>query len=322
MRQHDYEDSDFDDDSDFHDRLARLQRRARSDRAPAPARRGRLTEDERARLALLREDAYTETALPDGADRWTTWGEAEQGPLPRPDWVITELGAVDTDLGVLKTGKEADVHLLRRNLPGTDGVLLAAKRYRSDEHKLFHRDAGYLEGRRMRRSRENRAMAGRTTFGRNLIAEQWAAAEFAALSRLWAFGAPVPYPVQRNGTEVLIEFLGDGDGAAAPRLAQLRPEPGELTELWHQAVAALELLAGEGVAHGDLSAYNLLVHEGRLMVIDLPQVVDVVANPRGLEFLARDVRNLAGWFHARGLSEQVTAIDELLAELTKAAGLG
>ena len=67
--------------------------------------------------------------------------------------------AVDTELGVLKTGKEADVHLVRRGVPGTDRVsLLAAKRYRDDDHRLFHRDAGYLEGRRVRRSREIRAM--------------------------------------------------------------------------------------------------------------------------------------------------------------------
>ena len=311
MRLHDYE--DFEDDSP--------RRRARFDDEPAPARRGRLTEGERVRLAKLRDDAYTETALPDGADRWSTWDDADHGPLPRPDWVITELAAVDTDLGVLKTGKEADVHLLRRGLPGTPGTVHAAKRYRSDDHKLFHRDAGYLEGRRMRRSRENRAMAQRTTFGRNLIAEQWASAEFAALSRLWTIGAPVPYPVQRNGTELLLEFLGEDDGSAAPRLAQLRPGRKELEDLWRQATAALELLALEGLAHGDLSAYNLLVHREKLMVIDLPQVVDVVANPAGPEFLARDVRNLAGWFHARGLGEHVTKVDDLIAELTSMAGM-
>lgn len=315
MRQHDFEDL-----PDFDDRSAR--RRARFDDEPAPARRGRLTEGERVRLAKLRDDAYTETALPDGADRWSTWDDAEHGPVPRPGWVSTELAAVDTDLGVLKTGKEADVHLLRRGLPGTPGTLHAAKRYRSDEHKLFHRDAGYLEGRRMRRSRETRAMANRTTFGRNLIAEQWAVAEFAALSRLWTIGAPVPYPVQRNGTELLLEFLGEDDGTAAPRLAQARPEPDELAELWSQAVAALELLASEGLAHGDLSAYNVLVHHGRLMVIDLPQVVDIVANPAGRDFLARDIRNLAGWFHGRGLGEHDTRTEELLEELTAMAGLG
>ncbi|MET9267159.1 RIO1 family regulatory kinase/ATPase [Amycolatopsis sp. NPDC004079] len=318
MREHDFD--EFSDASDYTDR--RMRRRPSHDDGPAPARRGRLTEAERVRLSQLREDAYTETELPDGADRWTNWDDADQGPHPRPDWVVTELAAVDTDLGVLKTGKEADVHLLRRNLPGEDGVLLAAKRYRSDEHKLFHRDAGYLEGRRMRRSREMRAMAGRTSFGRNLIAEQWAVAEFAVLSRLWTIGAPVPYPVQRHGTEILLEFLGESDGTAAPRLAQLRPEPDELADLWEQAVSALELLAGQGLAHGDLSAYNLLVHEGHLMVIDLPQAVDVIANPRGREFLARDVANLAGWFHGRGLSERVTDTDDLVRELENAAGLG
>jgi RIO kinase 1 len=315
VREHDYEDLHA---ADFE----RPRKRQHFREEPEPTRRGRLTESERVRLAQVRDDAYTETDLPDGADRWTTWDDAEQGPHPRPDWVVTALGAVDTDLGVLKTGKEADVHLLRRNLPETDGVLLAAKRYRSDEHRLFHRDAGYLEGRRMRRSREMRAMAGRTSFGRNLIAEQWAVAEFAALSRLWTIGAPVPYPVQRHGTELLLEFLGEPDGTAAPRLAQLRPEQDELTDLWEQAVSALELLATQGLVHGDLSAYNLLVHEGHLMVIDLPQVVDLVANPRGREFLERDVRNLAGWFQARGLPERVTDAEDLVAELAYAGGLG
>ncbi|MEC3981179.1 serine protein kinase RIO [Amycolatopsis sp. H20-H5] len=318
MRQHE----DFEDLQDQPSRR-KGSRRARFDDEPAPSRSGRLTEDERGRLARLREDAYTETAIPCGADRWSTWDDAEHGPAPLPGWVITELAAVDTDLGVLKTGKEADVHLLRRELPGgSKNTILAAKRYRSDEHRLFHRDAGYLEGRRVRRSREMRAMEGRTAFGRNLIAEQWAAAEFTVLSRLWTVGAPVPYPVQRHGTELLMEFLGDASGQeAAPRLAQLRPEPDELTELWHQTTGMLELLAAQGLAHGDLSAYNLLVHQGHLMVIDLPQAVDVVANPSGLEFLARDVANIAGWFHARGLPEQVSRTTELVSELREIAGL-
>jgi len=166
-----------------------------------------------------------------------------------------------------------------------------------------------------------RAMANRTSFGRNLIAEQWAVAEFAALSRLWSMGAPVPYPVQRSGTELLMEYLGDDDGAAAPRLAELRPTGDELTELWHQLTAVLDLLASAGLTHGDLSAYNVLVHEGRLMLIDLPQIVDLVANPRGLEFLARDVANVAAWFQARGLPEEVSDPMTLTEELVVAAGL-
>src|SRR5579872_1164057 len=122
--------------------------------------------------------------LPDG-DRWSTWDQStagERGPSPYPAWLVTELAATDTELGILKTGKEADVFLLRRAVPGGGrSCLLAAKRYRAAEHRLFHRDAGYLEGRRTRESRVNRAAANRSTFGRQAIAGQWANAEFGAL---------------------------------------------------------------------------------------------------------------------------------------------
>ncbi|MFD1539926.1 serine protein kinase RIO [Nonomuraea guangzhouensis] len=240
---------------------------------------------------------------PPVGDRWSTWDQStptERGPKPHPDWLVTELAAVDTELGILKTGKEADVHLLSRGVPDTERVcLLAAKRYRSAEHRLFHRDAGYLEGRSTRESRMNRAMANRTAFGKQLIAGQWAAAEFGALCRLTELGLPVPYPVQIVGTEILQEFIGTPDGYAAPRLANVSDD---LDDLWAQLVAALVVLAREGLAHGDLSAYNLLVHEGRLVIIDLPQIVDVISHPTGPQFLDRDARNVATWFAAKGVA--------------------
>jgi RIO kinase 1 len=243
---------------------------------------------------------------PVAGDRWSNWDVGQHGPTPYPDWLVTELGAVDTELGVLKTGKEADVHLVERAVPGTSRCcLLAAKRYRSAEHRMFHRDAGYLEGRRVRRSRETRAMARRTAFGRDLLSGQWAAAEFSALCRLWHLGAPVPYPVQLHGTELLLDYLDEPDGQAAPRLAQLQPEPAQLRALWAQLIDALLVLTGEGLAHGDLSPFNLLVHRGRLVLIDLPQVVDIVANPQGPAFLARDVRIVTDWFTAHGLHPQL-----------------
>ncbi|WP_367138870.1 serine protein kinase RIO [Saccharothrix sp. HUAS TT1] len=293
---------------------------ARADGDVEPGRRGRLTEEAKDRLAQMREDALA-ADVPDSGDRWSTWGDADQGPKPHPSWLVTDLSAVDRELGIVKTGKEADVFLLERAMPGTDrSCLMAAKRYRSNDHRLFHRDAGYLEGRRMRRSREMRAMTNRSAFGRNLIAERWAVAEFAALAKLWQLGAPVPYPVQRDGTELLLEFVG-ADGAAAPRLAQLRPEPDGLLDLWRQLVDALGVMAGAGLAHGDLSAFNLMVHDGRLVVIDLPQVVDLAANPRGPEFLERDVRNVAGWFTARGLPPELAEPREVTESLLDLAGL-
>ena len=130
----------------------------------------------------------------DDGTTYSTYPDATHGPLPLPHWVATSPAAIDLDLGVFKTGKEADVSLIRRTHRDSS-VLLAAKQYRDAQHRMFHRDAGYLEGRRMRKSRETRAVATRTAFGRELIAGQWAHAEFDVLSRLWLVGAAVPYPV-------------------------------------------------------------------------------------------------------------------------------
>ncbi len=261
------------------------------------SRRRRFDDDEPHHLKHLPRSAPepTDDDAPQVGDRWSTWDlstAGERGPRPHPDWVVTELAAVDTELGIIKTGKEAD--------------------------------AGYLEGRRVRESRTNRAMAKRTGFGREAIAGQWAAAEFAALYRLWEVGIQlgvqvVPYPVQILGTELLLEFLGSEDGEAAPRLAQLRPDPAELADLWRQTVDALTVLARCQIAHGDLSAYNVLVHEGRLVLIDLPQVVDVVANPHGARLLHRDVRNVGTWFAGRGLAG--VDVDELTRDLMREAGI-
>jgi RIO kinase 1 len=243
---------------------------------------------------------------------FSTYPDAVHGPSPLPNWVPTSPAATDTDLGVFKTGKEADVSLIRRTYAG-DSVLLAAKQYRDAQHRMFHRDAGYLEGRRMRKSRETRAVETRTAFGRELIAGQWAAAEFAVLSRLWSAGAAVPYPVQLLGTQLMMEFIGDEDGVAAPRLAQLRPSLEETAHLYAQLREVLGVLADSGYTHGDLSAYNVLVHHGRLVLIDLPQAVDLVGNPQGFNFLRRDCDNICSWFQARGVAADPQLLfDDLL----------
>jgi len=231
--------------------------------------------------------------------------------------VITDLGAVDEDLGILKTGKEADVHVIRRWVPGQDrDVCMAAKRFRSSDHRMFQRDAGYLEGRRFRRSREMRAMARRTEFGRSMISTQWAGAEFGALSELWGLGLPVPYPVQIDGAELLMEFIGR-DGQAAPRLAQIRPDRELLVDLFEQLREAMLQLAGRGWAHGDLSPYNVLLDGERLVIIDWPQIVDIIGNPRGPEFLERDCHNICAWFVSRGLEvDEGYLFGDLMAEAT------
>ncbi|WP_117000392.1 serine protein kinase RIO [Desertimonas flava] len=303
-RRHDLDTDDFDD-------IDAVRRH------PAPSRRRshpRVADDDPTPLLIapgaVTDESFADDRLPAGATL-STYPESDHGPRPVPGWVITSGDAFDVELGVVKTGKEADVDLVQRvDMATGRTVLLAAKRYRSAQHRMFHRDAGYLEGRAVRRSREMRAMGNRTEFGRQLIAGQWAAAEFSMLGRLWSAGVPVPYPVQMSGTELLLEFIGDvATRTAAPRLAETPRDRDAARDLWQQCVAAVLALGAAGYTHGDLSPYNVLVHDGRLVLIDLPQVVDLFGNPQGLEFLARDCRNICTWFASRGVdadAEQLT----------------
>lgn len=239
---------------------------------------------------------------PEEGTRFTRYWDLEplmRGPLPVPDWLVVDRAAVETDLGILKTGKEADVFLVERAVPGRAGVVLAAKRYRGIEHRNFHRNAEYTEGRRVKDSREARAMAKKTAFGKQAAAGQWAWAEWESLCRCWEAGVPVPYPVQIDGTEILMELISH-DGTAAPRLATTRPDAGLLVDWFDQLTGAMKVLAELGYAHGDLSPYNILAAGERLVIIDVPQMIDLVANPQGTDFLMRDCRNICRWFLRRG----------------------
>lgn len=265
--------------------------------------------------------------LPAPGTRWSTWtsvAKGQRGPQPHPSWIVTAAAALDTELGVLKTGKEADVHLIERSIPDGEAPdhtarwsLLAAKRYRGNEHRQFTRDDAYSEGRKVKKSRDQRAADNRKSeYGRAVRAGHWAAVEFDALCSLYEAGAPVPYPVQIDGTEILMEFVGhqtdDGAWVAAPRLAQARPARDVVAGYFEQLRDAMGTIARLGWAHGDLSPYNVLADGERLVIIDVPQVVDLAASPFAVEFLHRDCVNMCAWFTARGL--EVDA-DELFADV-------
>ncbi|QSB03879.1 serine protein kinase RIO [Natronoglycomyces albus] len=258
---------------------------------------------------------------PPEGDRWSIWDQSEpleKGPEPRPSWLVTELAAVDYELGVLKTGKEADVFLIQRAVPGEPGCLLASKRYRSAHHSHFNRSEDYVAGRGIKSSRQARAIKKGTSFGKLVSSGRWSVAEFDALKLLWQAGVSVPYPVQVFGTEVIMEFIGDDNGEAAPRLEQLRPDPVELKSLWEQLTDDMVTIVREGYTHGDLSAYNSCVWEGRLYLFDLPQIVDLYLNPKGQEFLRRDVVNIGRWFTDRGMAPE--KVDGLMATVMIEAG--
>ena len=143
-------------------------------------------------------------------------------------------------------------------------------------------------------------MAKRTEFGRELLAGQWAGAEFGALATLWQLGAPVPYPVQLHGTELLLEFIGDAGRPGRAAAGADPPGPAELADLFEQCVDAMRLLARAGYAHGDLSPYNLLVHDGRLVMIDLPQIVDLAPTRRAPDSCTATARTCAPGSPAAG----------------------
>ena len=274
------------------------------------------------------DPAFTFDYVPLGdlgeGQRYSTYWDVEplmRGPQPVPDWLVIDRAAVDTELGVLKTGKEAEVFLLERAVPAgpdhpqSQSCVLAAKRYRGADHRDFHRSAGYTEGRRIRNSRDARAMAKKSAFGRKVESAQWAWAEWESLKRCHEAGVPVPYPVQIDGTEILMELV-TVDDEPAPRLAGQRPGPDLLEHWFEQLREAMGTLAEHGLAHGDLSPYNILAAGERLVIIDLPQVVDLVANPRGSDFLHRDCHNVCTWFRRRGLAVEE---DALFAELLSRA---
>jgi len=247
--------------------------------------------------------AYAERLGPD--QRWSTWLDVEplcRGPEPRPEWVVTSQGAIDTELGVLKTGKEADAFLIERvdPLAPTAIATMVAKRYRDTDHRNFNRAAAYTEGRSTKRSRDERALKRKSTWGREVAKSEWAISEWNALVRCWRIGVPVPYPVQIDGTEILMEWIRSEDDTA-PRLAQTRPPSALLSSYFDQLRDAMALMVQDGFVHGDLSAYNILAAGERLVIIDLPQVVDLVGNPAGFDFLLRDCTNVCGWFRGRGL---------------------
>jgi RIO kinase 1 len=229
---------------------------------------------------------------------------------PVPDWVITGERLV-TELGVVKTGKEAVVTCERWTERGLAGRshLVAVKRYRPRAQRAFRREEVYREEMGINDERAARAVAKRTDFGRAILEWQWAARELPLLRRAWEAGVHVPYAIADIGDGLAMEYLGSEDGAA-PRLvdAGLDADAAE----WGFAAAVDDLcrLTALGLVHGDLSAYNVLWWADRPWIIDFPQAVDLVRSPRGPDLLARDARNLCAAFRRFGVAADP---DEVLA---------
>lgn len=216
---------------------------------------------------------------------------------PIPDWLLTE-DYTDELLGPIKSGKESQVLLVRRS-SGDSSHLLALKMYKNPAHRSFRRDQTYREGRKFRYSRTNKAVEKGTRVGQKAMAEQWTGAEFDALRRLWIAGAGVPYPVEFESS-LLMQYLGDEE-RAAPRLVDARLDRSKAEPVITQILDNVKLMARESLVHADLSAYNILIWEERVWIIDLPQAVDLALNPHAMDFLFRDLFNICSYFRKFGL---------------------
>jgi RIO kinase 1 len=243
-----------------------------------------------------------------------------------PAWLITH-SYEQRPAGVLKSGKEAEIFLVERVTDDGRSCLLAHKRYRPrypgkgelrelgfSKGTIYRADKVYRVGWDLKR-RERAAINGGSRFGHQLAATMWPANELAMLRRAWEAGASVPYPVERTDDGLLMEFVGDRD-QAAPWLGSARLGTAEVRDAFAQLVASLRALCAAGMVHGDLSAYNILWWQGRLVIIDFPQAVEATTNPHSADLLHRDVVNVCRWFESRRLAVDAEGLYvELLGEL-------
>jgi RIO kinase 1 len=204
---------------------------------------------------------------------------------------LLEDGIIDAVVSRLKSGKEASVFLVECN-----GELRCAKVYKDAQHRGFHRLAEYREGRKVRGSRDARAMGGRGRHGRGLQEEQWKNAEVDALYLLERAGVRVPKPFGVFEGVLLMELVADAEGRPAPRLNDVSIDPDQ-ARAWHAfMIRQVVLMLCAGLIHGDLSEFNVLVDAHGPVVIDLPQAVDAASNNNAFRMLERDVNNMRETF--------------------------
>ncbi len=191
----------------------------------------------------------------------------------------------------LMSGKEATVYVVRC---GDD--IRCAKVYKEADKRSFHQAVAYQEGRRVKNSRQARAMEKGTKYGRKMAEEVWQNAEVEALYRLAAAGVRVPTPFICFEGVLLMELVTGADGNAAPRLNDVELTR-ELALRYHRALLRqVVLMLCAGVIHGDLSEYNILVDAEGPVIIDLPQAIDAAGSSVAASMLDRDVTNLATFF--------------------------
>lgn len=200
-------------------------------------------------------------------------------------------GLVDELVQMVKTGKEAEVYVVRK---GTE--YFAAKVYKERTERNFKNNAGYREGRVVRNTRDMRAIAKATKYGLNRSEDEWMHAEHDACIALAAVGVRVPKAELFYEGVFLMELVLDADGQPAPRLIELAYTEEQAIALHAELIDMIIRMLLTDRIHGDLSAYNILMAWNGVTIIDFPQVVSAATNSQAQQFLERDVRNVTEFF--------------------------
>jgi len=204
---------------------------------------------------------------------------------------LVEEGVVDSVVRQLMSGKEAMVFVVRAG-----GETRCAKIYKEADRRSFRQAVDYTENRKTKNSRQARAMAKGTRFGRASQEQAWQSAEVDALYRLAAAGVRVPKPHNFHAGVLLMELVTDSAGNAAPRLNDVEFTAAEARDFHDRLIAEVVRMLCAGVIHGDLSEFNILAGADGPVIIDLPQAVDAAGNNHAPAMLARDVGNLRAFF--------------------------
>jgi RIO kinase 1 len=203
---------------------------------------------------------------------------------------LVDEGIVQEVIRPLMSGKEASLFVV---IAG--GIQCVAKVYKDAQNRSFRHRAGYTEGRRVRNSRQRRAMEKGTRFGKEMMENAWQNAEVDALFRLSAAGLRVPTPHMFSDGVLLMDLIVDEAGEAAPRLWDVDLSPEGAVALHEVLIREIVYMLCAGMVHGDLSEYNVLLAWDGPIIIDLPQATDAANNPNSRALFVRDVRNLTNF---------------------------